>query len=746
MLHLSQFLSKLNLRSLTTNYRASRKLVLLTSLLLIAGGAIWCVRSVGAANVTWDGGGATNNWSEAANWSGDVVPGAGDIAVFDGTSTKDAVIDAGFAGAVDGLQINAGYTGTITQAITFSIGNSGFSQSSGTFTPGNVVLNCNGVFNQSGGTFNAPTGTLNFANNVTVTGGTFNPNSGTIAFVGGSTSNFLNVPATFTLNNVVVNKTSGQAVFYNSTSTVVVNGTLTLTDGTINSNSGTGTVDAHGAVVIDPGFDGGNATLVISGAATRTVTLPAGVVLPGLTVNGPNVTLDTSGAGSITFAQPVFVQSALTFTNGSVNFVFSNPFTFGAATFTPGSGDLTFNNLFTQNGGTFTPGSGALNFNNSFTQNGGTFNAPNSTLNFVNNVTVTGGTFNPNSGTIAFVGGSVSNFLNVPATFTLNNVVVNKTSGQAIFYNSTSTVVANGALTLTDGAINSNSGTGTIDAHGVVNFDPGFDGGSATLLISGAATRTVTLPAGVGLPGLTVNAPNVTLNTSGAGTITFAQALDVQSVLAFTNGSVNFVFSNPFTLGATTNFTPGSGDLTFNNAFTQNGGTFTPGSGALSFNNTFTQNGGTFNAPNSTLSFFNNVTVTGGIFNPNSGTIAFAGGSTSNFLNVPATFTLNNVVVNKTSGQAIFYNSTSTVVANGTLTLTDGAINSNSGTGTLDARGAVNIDPGFDGGNATLLISGAATRTVTLPAGVGLPGLTVNAPNVTLNTSGVGTITFAQPL
>jgi len=28
---------------------------------------------------TWDGGGAGNNWSTAANWSGDAVPGTGDL-------------------------------------------------------------------------------------------------------------------------------------------------------------------------------------------------------------------------------------------------------------------------------------------------------------------------------------------------------------------------------------------------------------------------------------------------------------------------------------------------------------------------------------------------------------------------------------------------------------------------------------------------------------------------------------------
>ncbi|MCA9968905.1 MAG: hypothetical protein KC425_01755, partial [Anaerolineales bacterium] len=67
----------------------------------------------GCGPVVWDGGGADNNWSTAENWSGDQVPGAGDTVVFDGTSSKDAAIDAAFT--VDNLYVAAGYTGTINQ-------------------------------------------------------------------------------------------------------------------------------------------------------------------------------------------------------------------------------------------------------------------------------------------------------------------------------------------------------------------------------------------------------------------------------------------------------------------------------------------------------------------------------------------------------------------------------------------------------------------------------------------------------
>ncbi|NBS42011.1 hypothetical protein EBS80_05145, partial [bacterium] len=75
-----------------------------------------------AATRTWDGGGATNNWSECANWDGpDICPGTADVATFSATSTKNATIDAGFTTGVTTFNINAGYTGIITQARSFTV-------------------------------------------------------------------------------------------------------------------------------------------------------------------------------------------------------------------------------------------------------------------------------------------------------------------------------------------------------------------------------------------------------------------------------------------------------------------------------------------------------------------------------------------------------------------------------------------------------------------------------------------------
>ena len=71
--------------------------------------------------VVWDGGGADNNWSTAANWIGDQLPTSTDTVVFNSTSAKDALVDGAFAGTVAGLIVQPTYTGTITQASPLTI-------------------------------------------------------------------------------------------------------------------------------------------------------------------------------------------------------------------------------------------------------------------------------------------------------------------------------------------------------------------------------------------------------------------------------------------------------------------------------------------------------------------------------------------------------------------------------------------------------------------------------------------------
>jgi hypothetical protein len=78
-----------------------------------------------AASITWDGGGANTLWSTTGNWSTDTVPGAGDIAVFDATSTKAVSIPV--ATSIGGISISSSYTGVITKSggVLLTIGTGG---------------------------------------------------------------------------------------------------------------------------------------------------------------------------------------------------------------------------------------------------------------------------------------------------------------------------------------------------------------------------------------------------------------------------------------------------------------------------------------------------------------------------------------------------------------------------------------------------------------------------------------------
>ena len=117
-----------------------------------------------AATKTWDGGGAGNNCSTVANWSGDTKPTAADDVVLDGTSTKDLTWDSGCPTGVRSWSQNSGYTGTASFSIT------------------NFTLT--GGLTLAAGTLTAPSGTLTIRGTITKTGGTFTHNNGTVLLAG----------------------------------------------------------------------------------------------------------------------------------------------------------------------------------------------------------------------------------------------------------------------------------------------------------------------------------------------------------------------------------------------------------------------------------------------------------------------------------------------------------------------------------------------------------------------------------
>ncbi|MCY7346297.1 MAG: LamG domain-containing protein, partial [Pyrinomonadaceae bacterium] len=306
---------------------------------------------------TWDGGGATNNWSEAANWTCDLVPTSTDTIIFDGTSTKNATVDTNFS--VKSLNINAGYTGTITQAdattLAFGAANSSLtnsSQAGGTFVCGsggaisfNTVIftqtggqfNCqNGTIGNSpffdlrinGGIFNAASGTMTFGGASLLTlgaGGTFNHNNGTIAATGTFfTYQIISSAATLDFNNFTLdldgNSASGVVAGTDANDKLRVSGTLNLVRG----GMGIGTIEARGAVNVSSTFTdggGGGGQFVFGGGNNQTYTNNNS----SASTQNP-ITVDKT-AGTVSVAANLITSSAigLTITNGTL-FLNNNSF------------------------------------------------------------------------------------------------------------------------------------------------------------------------------------------------------------------------------------------------------------------------------------------------------------------------------------------------------------------------------------------------------------------------------------
>ncbi len=459
---------------LLTDYKSLLVGKLFLLLMICLAGFVWSTHQAQAASITWDGGGATNNWSEDANWVGNVEPGSSDVATFGGTSTKAAIIDASIN--VQGIDINAGYAGgAITQAAgqTVSIGSGGFDISAASFTGSDSGISCSSTcsFTISGGTFTSTTGNLSLGNTFTVSSGTFNESTGTVTAT--QSTQTWDVATTETFYNLTINKTSEQALTMSGSDTFVVLNTLTLTDGAINGSSAS--IDARNAIVQASGFDGGTATINFGdNAVSQTYTINGGVT--------PIVQLDHASDAS----DSITVAAAVTFTGLTITSSFS------------GSIPLS-------NGSNFTLGFAAWN------QSAGTYNASAQSSWNVVDLDISGGTFTAPA-LVTATSSSATWDINSSQTFTA--LTVNKSNGVTLTMGTGDTFVITGALTLTNGAV----ATGTLDARGNVTVGSLYDGGSASLNFGGTATQTFDLTGATGLYAgdITVNKASGQVNLSSA--------------------------------------------------------------------------------------------------------------------------------------------------------------------------------------------------------------------------------------
>ncbi|MBF0244475.1 MAG: hypothetical protein HQL31_04305, partial [Planctomycetes bacterium] len=293
-----------------------------------------------------------------------------------------------------------------------------------------------------------------------------------------------------------------------------------------------------------------------------------------------------------------------------------------------------------------------------------------------------GGNFNHNNGTSVFKGANPTT-IDVNASETFYGFTIYMTNTHTLDLSSGDNITVSGTLTLTDGKVN----TGMLNAKGNVDVAATFDGGTTTILADSTGSQNINILGGV-VPDFVLNSP--------ASTITMVAGATAR-------------FDNSFTLQAGS-FTATTGTLTVDTTYAQSGGTFDGGSTTASIGDTFTLSGGTHTASSGTTTFINGFTHTdGGNFNHNNGNAVFRGTNptTIDIAAVEEFYGVN--VYTNYSSHVITISSGDNIIVNGTLTLTDGYIN----TGILNARGNVDVIPGFDGGTATLIFSGNAQQTYT---------------------------------
>ncbi len=673
-------------------YRARRRITLssFSGVMVFALAFLFYANFVMAAVITWDNDSTDGLWDTCANWVGDSCPGVADIATFDGTNTDDVTIN-GPVGVL-GIDINSGYTGTITQASTLTIGATGYDQADGTFVGSADNIDINGDYTLSAGTFFASRGTTYFEDDLRITGGTFNANGGIIEFDGASTESLIDLPGgALSINNLNINKSGVSAYLYlNTGDTLTVTNTAQFLDGAVWAFSPTGIIDIdlcqNTTFYSQFGANNSLHTGQIhfnNGNGSGSITVQTTSTLPAITLADSNCSLDLAGTGTTTF------YGDTTFTTGTINVnnsavYFDGTVDLAGATYNGGSGAEGFSGAVTMSSGDWDFGSGIVDFevaavstfsganvtstsvgemniNADFALSGGSFVAPTGTMFFEDDLRITGGTFNPNGGTIEFDGASPESFIDLPSGgLSINNFNINKTFTNAYLYmNSNDTLTVTNTAQFLDGYIWGFSPTGIIEVDLCQNTTIGsnFGGNNSHTgqlhFIGGSGS--VSILEGAGLPSVTFNAPGCSLDLTGTATTTF------NGTTSFTSGTINTAnaavyFNNTLNLNGAT-YNGGSGAEGFANVVTMSSGDWDFGSGIADFrdaasltisganvtstsvgemnlNGTFTISNGNFVAPTGTMFFEGNITISGGNFNPNGGTWELDGSSSDNTINL----------------------------------------------------------------------------------------------------------------
>jgi autotransporter-associated beta strand protein len=414
------------------------------------------------ATYIWDGGGADNNVTTAANWVGDVVPTANSDVIWAGTtrlavnidiggpartytfdSTAGAFVISGAAYTIsDGITNNSTVTQTINAPVTLTAAQT-WNAATGNLVYGGTIANggflltvtgssdttLNGILSGSGGLANTGTGTVTLQGANTYTGAT-NISAGV-----------LNIR-----NNTSLGATATGTTI-SAGATLQLQGNITVGAEPLNIG-GAGATGQTGALVNVSGTN--NYGGVITLASTTTFSSLAGTlnITSGGTITGGTFGLTLTGAGQGSIASIIGTTTGSLTKSGTGNWTLSGANTFTGAT--------------TVNGGTLTlaaGGTGALGFTSGITINSG------ATLMLGGNNQI------KNTATMTLAGG----------TFAKGNFSEGNLSTAGI-----------GALTLTAAGSHLDFGTGSVGTLDFASFTPGtftltIDNWTGTALTKGNA-------------------------------------------------------------------------------------------------------------------------------------------------------------------------------------------------------------------------------------------------------------------
>ena len=593
-----------------------------------------------------------------------------------------------FVSGTGTLNLNGGGTQTLS-ASTFN--NLVINKGLGTATPtGNISVN--GNLTVSAGEFDLTT----FTSNRSVLGGTLTLSSGATLTIGGSN----NFPANFAVNSI----SSSANVLYNGASTQTISpqiyGNLTLSNGTTNAKSLSGSTTVAGTLVISSGatLNASSAALTVQGNFNNSGTFTASTSTVQLTGTSKSL------SGATTFNNLSISGSYTATGNISVGGSLSNSGTFstGSTTLTL-SGNVTNSGTITNSGTVTFPGTGtqSISLNSGFTSSG--------TVNF---------------------NGSVAPALADASAPSFQNVTINNSAGIAPSLGYT----IGGTFTVAGGGIFSGGNfshtfNGTFTNSGSVTS-------SGTLLFSPASSTTITLPGtsfsstgivqfgGTGAITLSSGSPtinNLVISNSNGSGITLVSNWTVNGDLTIQSGSIlnagtglSHTFAGNFTSNGT--FNGSTSTITFNNATNKN----ISASGTAAFYHVVI-------SASDSITVVSNISIQGNL--TNNGTmvtdgviISFTGSSNGTISTSGSAFPIDQLTVAKSLA--------SVTLGVNVSNLSDLTISS----GTLDQSTFSIAENSTDGGSITIA-SGA-----TLKIG-GTNGLTAFANGYTISSS--GTVEFA---